>query len=264
MGGTRYCPACGNLVGLGLPLATIEDEWGPGHVEFTFDPQTGTETADAILLVRSAVRQLAQSHGCQATFGSRPAFPNAFSSGCHLHRSLRRADTDNAFTETDGELLSATGRACTAGLPAHALERSVLTTLTINGYERYRPDSFAPARVAWAEEDRGTLIRVVGDPRAAAYGSSAKAPGSREWITPSRTHRSFRIREAALEHFGSSELLRMSVDVSSATWSCRSSMRSAPSRPRSPTGSSGSTSRCEVHVSPVRPPGSVSTGAGGR
>jgi glutamine synthetase len=52
-----------NIVGLGLPLATIEDEWGPGQVEFTFGPQTGTATADAVLLVRSAIKQLARRSG---------------------------------------------------------------------------------------------------------------------------------------------------------------------------------------------------------
>ena len=151
-----------NIVDLGLPLATIEDEWGPGQVEFTFDPQTGTATADAVLLVRSAIKQLARRSGYHATFMSRPAFPNAFSSGWHLHQSLRRSQVPNAFAANDGGLLSATGRAYMAGLLAHALECSVLTTPTINGYKRYRPDSFAPDRVAWAEENRGALIRVVG------------------------------------------------------------------------------------------------------
>ncbi|MFG2514059.1 glutamine synthetase family protein [Streptomyces sp. NPDC048584] len=225
-----------NLVGLGLPLATIEDEWGPGQVEFTFDPQTGTATADTVLLVRSVIKQLARRHGYHATFMSRPAFPNAFSSGWHLHQSLRRADTDNVFAATDGELLSGTGRAYMGGLLAHALECSVLTTPTINGYKRYRPDSFAPDRIAWAEENRGALIRVVGgrgdanthlenrvgEPAANPYlylasqiasgrdgmtrslepGASADEPYAADApVLPVSL-------EAALEHFKSSELLR--------------------------------------------------------
>lgn len=54
---------------------------------------------------------------------ARPAFPNAFSSGWHLHRSLRSADADNVFAALDGELPSETVRACMAGLLAHALAR---------------------------------------------------------------------------------------------------------------------------------------------
>jgi glutamine synthetase len=152
-----------NLVALGLPLATIEDEWGPGQVEFTFEPLIGTATADAAVLARAAIKQLARRHGYHATFMARPALPNAFSSGWHLHQSLRSPALENAFAGTaPDELLSATGTHFMAGLLQHALACSVLTTPTINGYKRYRPDSFAPDRVAWAEENRGALIRVAG------------------------------------------------------------------------------------------------------
>lgn len=152
-----------NLVELGLPLNTIEDEWGPGQTEFTFDPLVGVETADAAVLARTAIKQLARRHGFHATFMARPALPNAFSSGWHLHQSLRSENVRNEFAgTTEGELLSQTGMHFMGGLLKHALECSVLTTPTINGYKRYRPDSFAPDRVAWAEENRGALIRVTG------------------------------------------------------------------------------------------------------
>lgn len=151
-----------NLVALGMPLATVEDEWGPSQVEFTFDPMVGTDAADAAVLIRGAIKQLCRRHGYHATFMARPSFPNAFSSGWHLHQSLRSTDTDNAFASVDGTLLSPTGMHYMGGLLAHALACSVLTTPTINGYKRFRPDSFAPDRVAWAEENRGALIRVAG------------------------------------------------------------------------------------------------------
>ncbi|RLV47833.1 glutamine synthetase [Nocardioides mangrovicus] len=151
-----------NIVALGLPLATVEDEWGPGQVEFTFEPMVGAATADAALLVRSVIKQLARRHGYHATFMCRPGLPNAFSSGWHLHQSLRSAETANAFAGSDGELLSPVGRSFMAGLLDHAVECAVLTTPTVNGYKRYRPDSFAPDRVAWAEENRGAMVRVAG------------------------------------------------------------------------------------------------------
>ncbi|MGY4712484.1 glutamine synthetase family protein [Mycolicibacterium sp. CBM1] len=151
-----------NLVALGLPLATVEDEWGPSQVEFTFDPMVGTAAADAAVLIRGTIKQLCRRHGYHATFMARPSFPNAFSSGWHLHQSLRSAGADNAFAADDGNLLSPTGMHFMGGLLDHALSCSVLTTPTINGYKRFRPDSFAPDRVAWAEENRGALIRVAG------------------------------------------------------------------------------------------------------
>ncbi|MBM2622830.1 glutamine synthetase [Actinoplanes sp. LDG1-06] len=152
-----------NLVSLGLPLATIEDEWGPGQTEFTFEPLPGAATADAAVLARTTIKQLARRNGYHATFMARPALPNAFSSGWHLHQSLSSESTGNAFAgATADELLSQTGMTFMGGLLHHALATSVLTTPTINGYKRYRPDSFAPDRIAWAEENRGAFVRVTG------------------------------------------------------------------------------------------------------
>ena len=151
-----------NVVALGLPLATVEDEWGPGQVEFTFEPMTGIEAADAAILLRTAIKQLSRRNGHHATFMARPALANAFSSGWHLHQSLRTTDCPNSFAGSGEDLLSDTGSHFMGGLLEHALACSVLTTPTINGYKRFRPDSFAPDRIAWAEENRGALIRVAG------------------------------------------------------------------------------------------------------
>jgi glutamine synthetase len=34
---------------------------------------------------------------------------------------------------------------------------------TINGYRRYRANSLAPDRAAWSRDNRGALLRVIGD-----------------------------------------------------------------------------------------------------
>nr|WSY54718.1 glutamine synthetase family protein [Streptomyces sp. NBC_00886] len=151
-----------SVVSLGLPLATVEDEWGPGQVEFTFEPMIGVAAADAAILLRSVIKQLCRRHGYHATFMSRPAVANAFSSGWHLHQSLRSTDQENCFAGSGDELLSDTGSWFMGGLLEHARACSVLTTPTVNGYKRFRPDSFAPDRIAWAEENRGALVRVAG------------------------------------------------------------------------------------------------------
>ena len=35
---------------------------------------------------------------------------------------------------------------------------------TINGYKRFRPNSFAPDRITWAAENRAAMVRVLGGP----------------------------------------------------------------------------------------------------
>jgi glutamine synthetase len=158
-----------HVLQLGLPLLTIEDEWGPGQIEFTFGPQPGLTPADDALLFRSAVKQICRRLGYHATFMARPAFPEFFSTGWHVHQSLAPVGQPdlNAFAGTEpGERLSATGMQWIAGLLEHAAAGSVFTTPTVTGYKRYRPDSFAPDRVAWALENRGALLRVIGEPGA--------------------------------------------------------------------------------------------------
>jgi glutamine synthetase len=152
------------LAGVGLLPRSMEDEWGPGQMEFSFSPIGGLAAADAVVLFRSAVKQLCQRHGLLASFMCRPGLPNFFSSGWHLHESLlSRTDGRNVFSSAD-EALSQEGRHFVAGLVEHAMPMTVFATPTVNGYKRYRPYSFAPDRVCWAVENRGALIRVQGAP----------------------------------------------------------------------------------------------------
>jgi glutamine synthetase len=150
------------LSAVGLPPRSMEDEWGPGQMEFSFSPIGGLAAADAVVLFRSAVKQICQRRGLLATFMCRPALPNFFSSGWHLHESLlARTDGSNAFaSQTD--YLSQTGHQFVAGLIEHAMAMPVFATPTVNGYKRFRPYSFAPDRVTWALENRGALIRIQG------------------------------------------------------------------------------------------------------
>jgi glutamine synthetase len=47
---------------------------------------------------------------------------------------------------------------------AHEREASLFATPTITGYQRFALHSFAPDRADWAHENRGAMVRVVGDP----------------------------------------------------------------------------------------------------
>jgi glutamine synthetase len=152
---------------LGLPLRSVEVELGPSQVEFTFRPLTGMAAADAMVLFRAAIKQIARRHGYLASFMCRPALPNLMSSGWHLHQSLiERAGKRNAFVDPDG--LSTLGRYFLGGLLAHARAAAAFTTPTVNGYKRYRAYSLAPDRAIWARDNRGVMIRILGQPGDAA------------------------------------------------------------------------------------------------
>jgi glutamine synthetase len=152
-----------------LPLRSIENELGPGQVECTFAPADALAAADTVLLFRSATRQICRRMGYFATFMCRPKLAGYYSSGWHLHQSVTdAAGKKNLFMpEREGEHLSPLGQAWLAGLLQHAVSATVFAAPTVNGYRRYRPNSLAPDRAAWAYDHRGVMVRVlggVGDP----------------------------------------------------------------------------------------------------
>ena len=106
-----------NCMALGLPLRTMEDEMGPGQLEFTFDVQSALETADCMTLFKSMVKQVTARMGLHATFMTRPGLANFFSSGWHLHQSLSTTTSKNAFVSEpgSGELLSTVDDTSSAG-----------------------------------------------------------------------------------------------------------------------------------------------------
>ena len=153
-----------DIVELGLPLRSIEIEFGPSQCEFVFQPTVGMESADLVTLFRSAVKQICTRNGYHATFMCRPRIPNVMSSGWHLHQTLVSvANGENAFMSRD-EGLSQLGKQYMAGLLGHARASAVFSTPTINGYKRYRSYSLAPDRAIWGRDDRGVMIRVLGGP----------------------------------------------------------------------------------------------------
>jgi glutamine synthetase len=158
-----------DVLALGLPLRSVEVEFGPSQCEFTFAPTKGLEPADNMVLFRAAAKQIAQRHGYHATFMCRPKVPNVFASGWHLHQSIvSRATGENAFAgKDDRDGLSSFGRAYMAGLLEHARAATVFTTPTINGYKRYRSYSLAPDRAIWGRDNRGVMIRLLGSGDAA-------------------------------------------------------------------------------------------------
>ncbi|MBN2332251.1 MAG: glutamine synthetase [Deltaproteobacteria bacterium] len=151
---------------LGLPVRSVEVEFGPSQVEFTFHPEEGIGQADNMMIFRNAVKQVCRRQGYHATFMCRPSLPNLFSSGWHLHQSLTDHHSGRNIFVPDNptEWLSPIGCHYVGGLLRHAAACCVFTTPTVNGYQRYRPYTLAPDRAVWGRENRGAMIRTIGGP----------------------------------------------------------------------------------------------------
>ena len=174
-----------NLQALGLPLRTMEVEFGPSQIELTFGPAAGMTPADQMILIRSAVKQTCQRNGAIASFMSRPRLPNVVSSGWHLHQSLQDAAGANVFvSDAPDRALSTLGMSYLGGLLKHAGAACAFTTPTINGYKRYRPYTNAPTRACWASANRGVMVRVLGGPGdpATRLENRAGEPGANPYL----------------------------------------------------------------------------------
>ena len=147
---------------LGLPLRSLENEWGPGQVECTFGAQSALRTADDLFLFRTATRQICRRMGCFATFMARPALKGYYASGWHLHQSLVEGGRNAFMPESADAALSKVGMGYLGGLLKHAVAATVFATPTVNGYRRFKPNSLAPDRAGWGYDHRGAMIRVLG------------------------------------------------------------------------------------------------------
>ncbi len=168
--------------GLGLPLTSLEIEFGPSQVEAVFEPTDALTAADNMVLFRSAVKQALRRAGYHATFMCRPPFDNIMSSGWHLHQSLVDLKTSqNAFmrsepaqgqtahhTDHAGHTLSSSGQHYLAGLLAHAQGMAAFCVPTINAYRRFQPNALAPLAAVWGHDNRGAMLRVIGQPHDSA------------------------------------------------------------------------------------------------
>ena len=152
------------LTRLDLPLRSIEVEFGPSQMEITLAPGDAMETADNVVLARSAIRQICQRNGYHATFMAKPVGATVASTGWHLHQSLRDLDSGSpVFPGGDKEgVLSSVGMHYLAGILEHASAATAFSTPTVNGYKRYAPYSLAPDAIVWGLDNKGAMVRVVG------------------------------------------------------------------------------------------------------
>ena len=150
------------LLGVGLPLRILDAEWGPGQIEISLDPLENMAAADAVILLRAAVKQVCRRMGLLASFMAKPALPNVYSCGWHLHQSLFRTATgENAFAEA-GALMSDLGLHFVGGLLEHARATTAFSNPTIAGYKRLNANPLAPNRVVWSYDNKGAMCRLVG------------------------------------------------------------------------------------------------------
>ncbi|UGY02511.1 glutamine synthetase family protein [Bradyrhizobium quebecense] len=147
-----------------LPLRTIESELGPGQIEVTLDPLADVAAADAMSLLRTTIKQFARRIGCVATFMAKPGLPNVFSSGWHLHQSLRDQKNGQNLFASEEAVLSKIGLQFVGGILENVGATTAFSNPTINGYKRLNANPLTPKRAVWSHDNRAAMCRVIGGP----------------------------------------------------------------------------------------------------
>ena len=144
---------------LGIPVEQSHHEVAPSQHEIDLRHTDAMTMADTVMTYRVAVKEVAQRHGCFATFMPKP-ISNLNGSGMHTHQSLFKDGRNSFYDAEDPDRLSDNARYFIAGLLKHAREITAVTNQWVNSYKRLVPNFEAPTFVSWAKVNRSDLIRV--------------------------------------------------------------------------------------------------------
>jgi glutamine synthetase len=147
---------------LGIDLAKMHEEIGPGFLEACIGAGQGLEPADQLVLLKNFIRALALRQGRSVTFMPRWN-EQADSQSIHLHISMKDAAGTPLFWDGVADRgISQTFRHFIGGLQTHLGDLSLVFLPTVNSYRRFAPGTFAPPGLTWGYENRTTCFRVVG------------------------------------------------------------------------------------------------------
>ncbi len=148
------------LSGSGVPVESSKGEAAVGQHELNVRYAEVLEMADRHVVMKQAMKELAEAQGVSVSFMAKPHADQPGSS-CHLHLSLW-ADGSNAFDAGSDAGRTDAFRWFLGGWMHHLVDLMPCYAPTVNSYKRYQDASWAPTRVAWADDNRTAGFRVVG------------------------------------------------------------------------------------------------------
>lgn len=124
--------------------------------EIEFWPVPVEQAADALVLAKWVVREVAYQHGLEVTFAPSVSSDGA-GSGLHIHSRLV---ADGASAITDGNGINDTGRRLIAGYLSAAKALTAFGNTVPTSYLRFTEGDESPEGISWGETDRTGLVRV--------------------------------------------------------------------------------------------------------
>lgn len=143
-----------------IPVENSKGEAAIGQHELNVRYADALTMADRHVVMKQAMKELADAQGVSVTFMAKPDAAQPGSS-CHIHLSLWEGDR-NAFVGSGDRSHSDVFRWFLGGWMQHAADLMVCYAPTINSYKRYQSQSWAPTRIAWSTDNRTAGFRIVG------------------------------------------------------------------------------------------------------
>jgi glutamine synthetase len=149
-------------MGLDMIEGDYEDD---GQLELNWMFDRADDTCERMLTYRQICKQVARELGIEASFMPKP-YPGKMGNGCHHNMSLWDGET-NAMEDGRTELhVTDTARAAIAGVLNHAHGGMIFFAPTVNSYKRdWDVGQFAPSRVNWGFDSRGSAVRISANGR---------------------------------------------------------------------------------------------------
>jgi glutamine synthetase len=143
----------------GVPAGAATAEYGGAQFEVNLGHLADPVLAcDHSLMLRRIVKGVANRHGLEATFMSKP-FGDQSGSGLHIHASLVDGAGRNVFDETTAEGDRTLGHAI-AGLQATSYDAMAIFAPNLNAFRRFAPNQFVPVNTSWGINNRSVSFRV--------------------------------------------------------------------------------------------------------
>ena len=129
--------------------------------QFEIEPKLGqmSKMADATVMIKYIIRNVAAKYGKTATFMPKPVYGEA-GSGMHVHMLLLK-DGQPVFSDDNGySHLSETAHYFMGGLLKHIASLCAITNPSTNSFKRLVPGFEAPVTVGYATSNRSAVIRI--------------------------------------------------------------------------------------------------------
>lgn len=152
------------LEDMGFEIGFSHHEVGPGQHEIALKSDNALAIADKLVTFKFIVRTIAQRHGLHATFMPKPlnGLPG---SALRLNLYLNRRDVSTNIDAGQPLQFNQEVGFFIGGVLAHTRANTAITNPLVNSYKRLTAGNLAPVHIAWSEDSRNTVLRVVAQDR---------------------------------------------------------------------------------------------------